>query len=223
MVTSTSPSLEAPRRTLATRNAGWARALARSLAATRVQPNAVSVASVVVALAAAMAFYSSASTEGVLRALLLVAAAAGIQLRLLCNLLDGMLAVEHGLKTKTGDIFNDLPDRIADVLILVGAGYAIRDVAHGPTLGWTAAVLALFTAYVRVLAGSVGLTQQFLGPMAKQHRMFTLSVASLLAAGEAVFGLSPRALFAGLAIIVAGSIATAIRRTSRILRDAEAR
>jgi phosphatidylglycerophosphate synthase len=211
------------RRTLATRNAGWARALARSLAARGARPNAVSVASVAVALAVALAFHASAAAGGALRASLLVAAAAGIQLRLLCNLLDGMLAVEHGLKGKTGDIFNDLPDRIADVLILVGAGYAIRHLPHGPALGWAAAVVALFTAYVRVLSGSLGLTQHFLGPMAKQHRMFTLTVASLLASAEALFGMPPRAILVGLILIVLGSIATAIRRTARLLHDAEAR
>jgi len=40
-----------------------------------------------------------------------------------CNLLDGMVAIEGGLKTPAGELFNDVPDRISDPLILVGAGY----------------------------------------------------------------------------------------------------
>src|SRR5687768_6993493 len=124
------------RRELATRNRSWARTVAAWLAAHGVRPNAVSIASVVAAGAAAAAFVSGWP----------LVAAAAIQLRLLCNMLDGMLAVEGGLKTKTGDIFNELPDRIADVLILVGAGYALRDLPNGPVLGWLAAVLALTTA-----------------------------------------------------------------------------
>jgi phosphatidylglycerophosphate synthase len=208
---------------LATRNAGWARALAASLAAKRVRPNTVSVTGIGFALASGAAFYASASFAGEGRAGLLLAAAACIQLRLLCNLLDGMLAVEGGLKSKTGEIFNDLPDRLADVLILVGAGYAAREFAGGATLGWAAAVLAVLTAYVRVLGGSLGLTQHFIGPMAKQHRMFTLTLVALLAAVEAWLDLPARAIAAGLLVIVAGSIATAVRRGWRMLREAEAR
>jgi phosphatidylglycerophosphate synthase len=150
-------------------------------------------------------------------------AAASIQLRLLCNMLDGMLAVEEGLKGKTGDIYNDLPDRVADVLILAGAGYSVQGLAYGIELGWAAAVLAVFTAYLRVFAGSLGLTQHFIGPMAKQHRMFTLTVASLAYSAESMLGSSPRAMRLGLVLIVAGSIVTAARRTQRLLAEAEAR
>jgi phosphatidylglycerophosphate synthase len=157
------------------------------------------------------------------RAALLLAAAASIQLRLLCNLLDGMLAVEEGFKSKTGEIYNELPDRVADVFILVGAGYSVRDLAFGATLGWAAAVLALFTAYVRVLGGSLGVTQHFIGPMAKQHRMFTLTVATLLAAAEALLGMPPRAIRIGLAVIVAGSIVTTFRRARRVAAEVGAR
>lgn len=206
----------APRRILATRKAGWARRLARGLGRAGVRPNAVSVASVVFAFAACGAFcLTPAVGPGIGAAALLVAAAA-IQLRLLCNLLDGMLAVEEGFKTSTGDLYNDLPDRLADVLILVGAGYSIRLLAGGTMLGWAAAVTALFTAYVRLLGGSLGVTQHFIGPMAKQHRMFTLTIATLAAAAETMLGMSPRAMRIALGVIVAGSIVTCCRRTLRI-------
>jgi len=212
-----------PRRLLGTRNAGWAKSLARRLAANGVRPNAVSVASVGFALASGAAFSLASGFTFGGRAALLLAAAACIQLRLLCNLLDGMLAVEEGLKISTGEIFNELPDRIADVLILVGAGFAGSQLGSGPTLGWAAALCAVFTAYVRVLGGSLGFTQHFIGPMAKQHRMFTLTVVTLLAAAEALADVPPRAIPVGLAVIVSGSVATAIRRTWRILDEAGAR
>ncbi|MCA1561033.1 MAG: CDP-alcohol phosphatidyltransferase family protein, partial [Acidobacteria bacterium] len=200
-----------------------ARAFTRWLGRTGVRPNAVSIAGVVVALAASVAFYLAPEQTGGGRAALLLVAAASIQLRLLCNLLDRMLAVEEGFKSKIGDIYNDLPDRVADVFILVGAGYSVRYLAFGTTLGWAAAVLALFTAYVRVLGGSLELTQHFIGPMAKQHRMFTLTVVTLVAAVEALLGMPPRAIRVGLAVIVAGSIVTAVRRTWRIAGEMEAR
>jgi phosphatidylglycerophosphate synthase len=217
----TSPPPPAARRVLATRNASWARALARRLTARGVKPNTVSVIGIVFAAGAALAFTMAPGGRGA--AAWLVAAAACIQLRLLCNLLDGMLAIEGGLKSRTGEIYNEFPDRLADILILVGAGYSLREAPSGPALGWLAAVLALLTAYIRVLSGSLGLPQRFLGPMAKQHRMFVLTLASLVAAVEAQFSAAPRALWAGLAIIVLGSAVTAWRRTVHLLRDADAR
>lgn len=213
----------APRRVLATRHAGWARGLARALGRAGVRPNAVSIASVVFALAACDALYLAPDLTPGLRTVALLLAAAAIQLRLLCNMLDGMLAVEEGLKTRTGDIYNDLPDRLADVLILVGAGCSIRYLSGGVTLGWAAAVMAVFTAYVRLLGGSLGVTQYFIGPMAKQHRMFTLTIATLFAAVEATLGMSPRVMRLALGVIVAGSIATVYRRTVRIMNEVEAR
>jgi phosphatidylglycerophosphate synthase len=213
----------APRRRLATRNAAWPRLLARALARAGVRPNAVSIAGVAFAVAGYAAFALAPGLPPPRRAALLIAAAAAIQLRLLCNLLDGMLAVEERLQARTGAIYNDLPDRVADVLLLAGAGYASGDHAYGPPLGWAAALLAVLTAYVRVLGGSLGLTQHFNGPMAKQHRMFTLTVATLVAAGEAFLVQPPRAMTAGLLVIVAGSLVTVARRTRLLLAEAGAR
>jgi phosphatidylglycerophosphate synthase len=45
-----------------------------------------------------------------------VATAACIQLRLLCNLLDCMVAIEGGKSAPTGALFNEMPDRFADPL-----------------------------------------------------------------------------------------------------------
>jgi phosphatidylglycerophosphate synthase len=197
--------------------------LAARLAAADVKPNSISVAGVVFAGVSAVTFYMSAGFAAETRAALLLIAAASIQLRLLCNLLDGMLAIECGLQTPAGDIFNDLPDRVADVVILTAAGYAVREIATAPILGWAAAVAALFTAYVRVLGGALGLRQHFIGPMAKQHRMFVLTMAAMLAAVETLTFGTARAIPAALAVILAGSILTAMRRVHRIAGEAEAR
>lgn len=213
----------APRRALASRHAGWARQLARWLAHWNVRPNTVSMAGLAFAASASLAFIVAPELTSRLRATFFCFAAVAIQLRLLCNLLDGMLAIEHGLKGKSGAIFNEMPDRVADVLILVGAGYSVRALPFGVTLGWAAAVLALFTAYLRVLAGSLGLTQHFIGPMAKQHRMFVLTLAALGAAADTSFDRPSVTIYIGLAVIAAGSIATAVRRTHRTVSEANAR
>src|SRR5260370_25051755 len=82
------------RRPLKTRDRGWAKALASLLVRWRVRPNVISLFSIVFALGAGAALIASRNAEGVERVVLLVAAAACIQLRLLCNLFDGMVAVE---------------------------------------------------------------------------------------------------------------------------------
>src|SRR5688500_10817118 len=93
--TAVSTAARISRRALATRGAGWAKAFARWLARAGVRPNSVSVAGLVFAVAACAAFYVSPDVPSDIRALALLVAAVAIQLRLLCNLVDGMLAVEE--------------------------------------------------------------------------------------------------------------------------------
>jgi phosphatidylglycerophosphate synthase len=199
------------RRPLRTRGRRAPRALAERLLSLGVRPNHVSLAGLGFAALAAAAFAFVPHAGSAPRAGLLVAAALCIQLRLLSNLLDGLLAVEGGLKTVTGELWNDVPDRLADVVILTGAGYA----AGSLELGLAAGVAAVLTAYVRVLAGSLGATQRFSGPMAKQHRMAVLTAACLLALAE------QRVLLAGLVVILAGSLLTFALRLRALARELE--
>ena len=168
----------------------------------------------------AWAYYVSSWRQA---ALMLVVAAAGIQLRLLCNLLDGLLAIEGGLKSKTGDLYNELPDRAADIVILLGAGFAVRGLPWGLWIAVAAAMLAVLTAYVRLLGGSLGLKQDFAGPMAKQHRMFALTLGSLAAAAEHAVRGTVWSLYLALALVLIGSAFTLLRRVRRIARALEAR
>jgi len=203
------PSISgAPRRPLKTRGRRAPHALAARLARVGVRPNQVSLASVVFAGGAAAALAAVPLGGTWLRAGLLVAAAGGIQLRLLCNLVDGLLAVEGGLATKSGELWNDVPDRVADAMLLTAAGYAAGSIE----LGLTASLAAVLTAYARVLAGALGATPLFSGPMAKQHRMAVLTAACLLSPIELAFGFDGDVLLAALVVILAGSLVTFARR-----------
>ena len=92
-----------------------------------------------------------------------------------------MVAIEGGKKSAVGGLYNEVPDRIADPLLLMAAGYCNDWVVKvcGIPVGWVAAVLSVMTAYIRVLGGTLTGTQSFIGPMAKQHRMAVLTAACL--------------------------------------------
>jgi phosphatidylglycerophosphate synthase len=152
---------------------------------------------------------------------LLVGAAVCIQLRLLANMLDGLIAVEGGHRTKLGELYNEIPDRIADVLFLASAGYASQHAAWGVVLGWSASVLAVGTAYIRALGARRGAAQDFCGPVAKQQRMFLLTVGCFLAAGEHIAGWSRESLFWILLVIVIGTLVTCIRRMQHLAERLE--
>lgn len=211
---------DSARREVATRKTSWAMSIAKALARTGLRPNTISAASILFAALAGGCLFISADQNGRAVSALFAGAVLFIQFRLLCNLFDGMVAIECGLKTKSGEVFNDFPDRIADPLILLGAGYAARSVFHAVELAWLAALLAVATAYVRLLGGSAGAKQYFLGPMAKQHRMAIMTLAAL--ASAIIPCHAPMILTGALALIAIGCIITIVRRLRAIVRDLEA-
>lgn len=202
--------MTSPRRPIASRGLAPIQALARALAASPVTPNQISVASVAAAALVPVGLLVAGGWAGAVLAL------AGVQLRLLANVLDGLVAVEGGKSSSAGALYNEFPDRIADSLILVAVGYA----AGLPWLGWLAALLAALTAYVRLFGGSIGQAQSFIGPMAKQHRMAVVTVALAVAAGAQAWGRPDAAAVAlqlGLAVVAAGSAWTCWTRTRAIV------
>ncbi len=201
------------RRPIAARSTGWARSLSAALARSSITPNQISVLSIFFAAIGAVGLLAAPSILG------LVTCAVCVQLRLICNLLDGMVAMEGGKQTATGALYNEYPDRIADSLLIVALGFA----AGMPWLGWLGALLAALTAYVRLSGASVGLAQDFRGPMAKQHRMAVLTIACLLAIIEQLIGRTAYVLPAAAAIIAAGSLLTCITRTHAIAAQLKAR
>src|SRR5690606_2532796 len=136
----------------------------------------------------------------------------------LCNLFDGMVAVEGGKSTPAGALYNEVPDRIADSLLLVALGTA----AGLAWAGWMAALLAALTAYTRTLRGALGQPQDFRGPMAKQHRMALMTLACVLAPFEAMLAGTAYALAVAVLAIAAGALLTCGTRLRAIARRLEA-
>lgn len=197
------------RRPLTSRNTAWARWIARRLAATEVTPNQISLASIGFALVGGLLLLRPDWPVA------MVFAAICIQLRLLCNLIDGMVAVEGGKGTPVGALYNEIPDRVADSLFLIGAGCGVGL----PVLGCLCALVAAITAYIRVLGGSLGLKQDFRGPQAKPQRMALLTVACVATACEDVYWNSQYAMVLALCLIAVGSVYTCMRRTRAIAAE----
>ncbi|WP_293909168.1 CDP-alcohol phosphatidyltransferase family protein [Deinococcus sp.] len=199
------------RRPIAARSSAWARALAGWLARSQVTPNQISGFSVLVAGLGAGALLILAPIPG------LLCFALSIQLRLVCNLLDGMVAVEGGKKSALGALYNEFPDRLADSLLIVAAGYAVGL----SWLGWWGALAAALTAYVRVFGGALGLEQRFNGVMAKPQRMAVLTVAAILGAVEWGIWDTRYALTVGAWLVAVGASVTCVTRTLEIARQLE--
>lgn len=189
-------------------------AAAHALAKRGVSANAISVVGMLACIAAGIALAMTSHTESWTMRGLWIAGAMLIQLRLVCNMLDGMVAIERGIASPVGELYNEIPDRVSDMAALIGLGYAATS---SVPLGFLAAALAVFVAYVRAMGKAAGAPNDFRGPMAKQQRMFLATLAAVF------MGLAPDAwkqtFWSGwsvpsvvLAIICVGCVITAIRR-----------
>jgi phosphatidylglycerophosphate synthase len=135
-----------------------------------IHPDAVSYASIVASAGAAWCFWKSGSHPG-----LLVPAALLCYVRLWFNMLDGMVALASGQASLRGEILNDLPDRVSDVLIFAGTAHSGL---CNPFLGYWAAIFAVLVAYVGTFGQAVGVQREFSGIMAKPWRMVTLHIGA---------------------------------------------
>lgn len=211
---------EADRRPLASRQWRWSNAIAEKLAKSGITPNAISVAGMIAGILAGLALATTRFPSFAVAGFLVGAVC--IQLRLLANLLDGMVAMEQKTSSPIGALYNEVPDRVSDAATLIGAGFAW---SGSPTLGYVAALLALFIAYIRAQGRVAGAHQEFCGPMAKQQRMATVTIAAVLAA------ILPNAwqpvleqpadwgtMAFALGLIIVGEIVTVVRRLVRIAR-----
>src|ERR1043166_6276228 len=205
------------RRPIATRNRKWAQSATVWLASRSVSPNAISIAGMCACIVAGFAL---GLTSVHYNRVFWLVAALGAQLRLTANMLDGMVALASGRASKVGELYNEVPDRVSDAAVFIGAGFAW---GGNVALGYIATILAVFTAYVRAAGKIAGAPNEFCGPMAKQHRMLVVTLACVYAAitpsswqmitfNDSQIGL----MTLGLAVIVLGCVITVIRRVTRI-------
>jgi len=228
MITETASTISGDagaRRPLRVRNlSGWRRT-AVFMVGRGITPNAISIVGLVAGVAGG-AVLAATSLDGANGRLLLLAGLVLMVARAFCNILDGVMAIELGAATRVGALFNEVPDRVSDAAVLVGAGYAVGGV---PELGWAAALGAVFAAYVRVQGQVAGAPADYGGLFGKPGRMIVLSACMLvllLVPGsvgfEVGFGSDLRMGIMGIgtAAVAVGTVATSwfrLRRTAREL------
>lgn len=111
--------LPGDRRPIAARNTRWANRSAAWLARQGFSANAISVLGLLVGLAADGCSAATSQLDGWPQRGARLAGARCVQLRLLANLLDGMVALATGQASRVGELFNDVPERFSDAATLI--------------------------------------------------------------------------------------------------------
>ncbi len=205
------------RRDLKSRQTSWAVSITQAIAKTRITPNQISMMSLVMSIISMYAFLFSDKHK-----YLLLIAALFIQMRLLCNLFDGMIAIEYKKKSTLGGIYNDLPDRFADALIILGLSFTTQQMPYAIYIGWIGVFFSTMTAYIRVLGLSLGTKAYFNGPMAKQQRMFFCTVSAILEYVFFLANINIPLMYYALCLISIGAVVTCFNRLYKISSELNA-
>jgi phosphatidylglycerophosphate synthase len=137
-----------------------------------IHPDVFSYASIIAAGIAGVLFWQSLRHPKYL-----ILGVAFAFLRLWLNMFDGMVAVAAGKASKRGEIINDLPDRVSDVIIFIGmahSGWCHR------LPGYWVAIMALLVAYVGLSGQAAGVRREYSGIMSKPWRIVVLSIAAVI-------------------------------------------
>lgn len=148
------------------------RPLVRALARTGVTPNQVTVATLLLSAAngAAIAAYSEQRWP-----LLLLAPVLFVRMAL--NAIDGMLAHEHGMKSRLGAMLNELGDVAADAALYLPLALVP---GFPPVLVVSTVVLAVISEMAGVMGVQIGASRRYDGPSGKSDRAFAFGAMGLL-------------------------------------------
>lgn len=133
-------------------------------------------------------------------------------LRMALNAVDGMLAREHGHKSRLGGYLNEITDVVSDAAL-----YAPFALVAPFSAGWIGAVifLATLTEFAGVLGTAHGNGRRYDGPMGKSDRA---AVFGLLGAWVGLAGALPGWMFWALPVLCALLAWTSLNRVRAGLR-----
>jgi len=183
------------------------RPLVRRLAAAGCTPNAVTWAGFLLSAAGGAALAAAPGAAGPLLALPAV-----LLVRMALNAIDGMLAREHGMRTRLGAMLNETGDVASDLALYLPLALA----PQVPAAALVAAVACGVVAEVAGLAAlAAGAARRYDGPLGKSDRAFAFGALGLalgLGAGGAWVG-------PALWLLAALGLATAANRVRAALRE----
>jgi CDP-diacylglycerol--glycerol-3-phosphate 3-phosphatidyltransferase len=188
---------------------GLLRPFTRALAGAGVTANAVTLAATALSLLVGAAV---ATWPGVSPVLLLLPAV--LFARMALNAIDGMLAREHGQKSKLGALLNELGDVVSDTALYLPLALVP---GFEPRLAVLIVVFAALSEMTGVLGTTIGASRRYDGPMGKSDRAFAFGLLALL------LGLGVRPgpwLVAAQGAILALLLVTVWNRAARALREA---
>ncbi len=187
---------------------GLLRPLTRALFGAGVTANGVTVAAAVLSLVVG----STLALRPASRAALLVLPAT-LLARMAMNAIDGMLAREHGQKSKLGALLNEIGDVVSDAALYLPLALVP---GFDPRLAVGIVVLAGLSELTGVLGPTIGASRRYDGPMGKSDRAFVFGLLALLLG----LGLKPGTwLVAAQGAILALLLVTVWNRAARALRE----
>jgi CDP-diacylglycerol--glycerol-3-phosphate 3-phosphatidyltransferase len=142
-----------------------------TLASLGVTANAVTVAAAVLSIVVGCCLALWPGTTW-----LLLCLPAALLLRMALNAVDGMLAREHGMRSRLGAILNELGDVISDTALFLPLALVA---AFHPVLVVVIVVLAVITELTGVLGPTLGVDRRYDGPMGKSDRALVFGVLGL--------------------------------------------
>ncbi len=134
-------------------------------------------------------------------------------LRMALNAIDGMLAREHGMKSRLGAVLNGLGDVVSDASLYLPLALVP---GLSATLIVIVTILAIISEMTGVISVQVGATRRYDGPLGKSDRAFAFGLLALVLA----FGV-PRGGWVNiyLTLLVVLGLLTIINRARRALRE----
>jgi phosphatidylglycerophosphate synthase len=133
---------------------------------------------------------------------------------MLLNVADGQVARRTKRTSRTGAVWNEFSDRLADICLFGGAALAAP---AGLALGLATLAAVGLVSYVGILPQTLGLARQYGGVSAKIPRQIALMLA---VAGQGIWG-GPW-LRAGLILIALGALVTVAQRLRGAFHEARA-
>lgn len=126
------------------------------------------------------------------------------------NALDGLVARELNVPNKEyGEVLNEFLDRVSDVVIFVGIGFAVY---ANIVLGAITIILILLNSYLSIVSKAAGGKRQYGGVMGKADRMLYLGIFAIVLYLTNNFALADYFLI----FISSGMVVTILQRFKQI-------